>query len=308
MNCEGITTPFQSHGPRSWELSARSISGLCGMLLDAGFPPTLFLAPDCAEEQAPMLEELAARGVELGLFVSPPSLSEGRLKGRLGTYGADQQRALVELAARRVEDAVSLQPRSVRSAGYSASNETFRVLYELGFRQGSLSSPGQSLPKEGAVWVGAPLDAHHVDAGDRLRAGALPFLELPVTSDPEQVSRSGYPIDLRIENGPFEQWHRPIIERQLARMQAEGVPFRALCVATGNSMPYGRPAESYMIANAAPLTSKGRRPLRGGPAPTPYTATLEDLLDYFEQLEQQYEIVPVTLAGAHERYRRVALS
>ncbi|MBC8077224.1 MAG: hypothetical protein H7Y32_14200, partial [Chloroflexales bacterium] len=187
MNCEGASSRGSTSAPRSWEQGARTIGAFCGRLLDFGFPPTLFVAPDCAEEQAPMLEELASRGCELGLFLSPAAVSDGRYRQPFGAFSAPQQRELVEVAAERFESALGIQPRSFRAQHYSASDHTFRTLFELGFRQGSLSSPGRDSRREHAVWRGTDPDAHHVDPASKLRAGAMPFLELPVTTNYKQI-------------------------------------------------------------------------------------------------------------------------
>src|SRR5205814_9222375 len=130
------------------------------------------------------------------------------------------------------------RPHSFRSGGFSASDATFQVLYELGFRQGSLSIPGRDLPRDAVSWSGAETAPHYVDPANRLRAGALPFLELPVTSDPDRWYRQGFPYDLRIESSTVEDWHRPLIEAHLGRLAADNVAFRTLCFFTSNSVAY----------------------------------------------------------------------
>ena len=147
LECETVSTKSTSIAPKTWNMSARSIDGFCGRLLVAGYPPTLLLAPEPADEHAPMLEELHTRGCELALLVDPPSLPEKSYRKALGEYSAAEQREIVALASNLFESAVGMQPRSLRSSGFSASNETYRVVYELGFRQGSLSNPGQERPR-----------------------------------------------------------------------------------------------------------------------------------------------------------------
>jgi hypothetical protein len=304
MNCEGASSRDSSTAPRSWEQGARTMGAFCGRLLEAGYPPTLFVAPDCADEQAPILEELASRGCELGVFLSPTMVSEGRYRQPFGAFTARQQRELVEVAAERFESALGIQPRSFRAQHYSASDETFRTLFELGFRQSSLSSPGRNAPREHAVWRNANPDPHHVDPANRLIAGAMPFLELPVTTNPAQVDREGSPDDLCIERGPFAAWHKPIIEQQLARMDAAQTRFRALCIVTSNSMLYTRPGEQPQVQLGA-FTSRGRRPISQSVNDV-HTETLVALLDLFDSLAARYTIVPVTLAAAHDAFRRMS--
>ncbi len=280
MDCEPVATKPSPEGPRSWEVSARSIEGFCSLLLNAGYVPTLFVAPPCAVEHAPMLEELAERGAEVGLQVHPPSMLDGRFKHMLGDYNEEAQRFLIESAAQEVRAALGFWPRSFRGGRFSASDVTFKLLYELGFRQGSLSLPGRQVPRHGAAWEGAVIDPHYADPADRLRGGTLPFLEIPVTSDPARFYRSGYPYELCIERGPFEGWHRELIENRLARMAAEQVQFRALCFYTANTLPYHDHNSRY-------------------------AETLRALLSYLDTLRDTNEVIPMALAGAHDRFQRM---
>jgi hypothetical protein len=278
MDCEPVATKGIAEGPQTWEISARAIEGFCYRLLSAGYPVTLFVSAPCAEEHTPLLEELAEHGVELGLHVHPPSLDRGLYTRHLGAYNAAEQRTIIEAASERFREALGSYPHSFRSGAFSANNATFQVLYELGFRQGSLSVPGRDVPRHAAAWAGAETEPHYVDPSDRLRAGRLPFLELPVTSDAQRWYRRGFPYDLCIENSTFEDWHRPLIEHHLERMASDQVSFRTLCFVTRNHFAYYRDDDRH-------------------------STTVERLIGYFETLAEHYELAPVTLAGAHARFR-----
>jgi hypothetical protein len=280
MDCEPVPTQMVKTGPKTWALSGRAIEGFCDRLSSAGYPATLFVSALCAEEHGPLLEELAERGIELGLHVHPPHFDDARAMRPLGEYDAESQRALIEGAAERVYDALGFRPRSFRPGIFSASDATFEVLYELGFRQGSLSLPGFDLPREAADWRGAVMAPHHVDPASRLRAGGLPFLELPVTSDPDSWYRTGHPYDLRIENSSVEDWHRPLIEHHLERLEEQQVAFRTVCFVTNNSIAYHQSDDRHSV-------------------------TVEKLIDYLETLAGRYELVPTTLAGAHQYFRQL---
>lgn len=280
MDCHPAATRMAPDGPKTWEQSARSIDSYCTRLQNAGYPPTLFLTPWCAQEHEPLMGELAKRGVELGLYIQPQSLIDGGFRRYLGQYPQDQQRAVVTLALKQFQDALGHRPQSCRPAMFSASDDTFSVLYELGFRQGSVSSPGRVLSLYEAVWPGAPPDAHYVDPSSRLRSGDLPFLEVPVTTDATQV-RGKLSPDLAIENGTFDDWHRPLIEGQLGRMETEGVSFRTLCAITRNSFSYHNTGD------------------RTG-------TTLDALISFFDRLEERYEIIPSTLANLHASFRTLS--
>jgi len=271
MDCERIAAESPPGGPASWELSERAILGYCERLLERGFRPTLFLTPECGAQHVSMLQDLAAQGVELGLHVHPQSLGDHRYSRYLGEYAAAQQRQILEQACDTMAEALGQRPRSFRPGNFSASNTTYRVLYDLGFRQGSVSDPGRSCPHYAALWEGAPRDPHYVDQADRLIVGELPFLEVPVTTDPDGVRPNGIPYELRLESGSFGTWHRPIVERTLSRLERERVAFRALCLFTHNSFSYDRDDD-------------------------PHTVTLCETLDY---LARDTEVVPVTLQGAH---------
>lgn len=278
IDCDAVALKRATRDvPRSWEQSARAIEGYCTRLLAAGIPPTLFLAHEAAAEHEPMLAELTVRGVELGLLIHPPTMELGRFNQDFGSYSAQDQRLIADFAAERFADAVGARPRSVRAGKYSASDDTFRVLAELGFRQGSLSRPGWNLPRFAARWDGAPHDAHYAHESSRLRAGELPLLELPLSTDPQQRHVDGMPYELMIDAGSHDALHMPVIEARLAAMDAEQTPFRALCFTTTTNVDY------Y--------------------ADNQHSSTLEQLIDTVLALSGRYELAPVTLAGAHQRYR-----
>jgi hypothetical protein len=277
MDCQPSGSRGAPEGPKSWHQSAQAIDGFCTRLLRAGFPPTLFLTPRCAQEHAPLLVEKAGSGAELGIYVQPQSL-EGRGYGKyLGDYDGDTQREIVRETIERFQEALERRPLSVRTGMFSANDATFSVLYELGFRQGSVSNPGRRVGPHAASWTGAVRDAHYVDPTNRLIRGDLAFLEIPVTSDADEV-RGGVASDLAIENGPVATWHRPLIEGQLARMETEEVTFRALCLYTRNAYGFRDPKDLH-------------------------AQTLDGLIEYLSELSDSYELMPATLAGAHAGYR-----
>jgi hypothetical protein len=279
MDCYPANSRSAPEGPADWIQSGRSIEGYCDSLRAVGFPATLFLCPQAIAEHDPLLDDLASLGAEVALEIHPPSLPTGRRGKYLGQYTRTEQRALIETAARAFEEILGRQPRSVRSAMFSASDDTFPLLFELGFRQGSLSSPGRRVGKHAAQWIDAETDPHYVDSTSRLRKGAIPFLELPVTTDAQQ-SAGGVSPDLAIEHGTLEAWHRPLIEGQLARLERENVGFRSLCFITANRHLYNKPGDRLAEA-------------------------LDRLLDYVLSLEDRFTLVPATLSEAHAQFRRL---
>ncbi len=279
MDCLPAVRKATEGGPKTWEISARSIESFCTQLHAAGYPVTLFASPDCAEEHSPLLEELTdALDAELGLYVSPKLATDGQYKRYLGAYGEEEQREIVKIAMDRFMDAMERRPQSFRSAEFSASDDTFGVLYSLGFQQGSVSAPGRQVAKYQAVWVGAPTTPHYPSRDDRLQEGDLPFLEVPVTTDPDRVV-GGVSAELCVDTGKFETWHRQIIERHLESLEAQDTAFKLLCLFTRNG-------SAYHQRSAQPAENLAR------------------ILDHLESLRESYEIAPVTLFDAHQHYMR----
>jgi peptidoglycan/xylan/chitin deacetylase (PgdA/CDA1 family) len=279
MDCERIAAESPPGGPESWELSERAITGYCRALAAYGHYPTLFLTPECARQHAALLDRLAAGGVELGLHVHPQSLFDHRYDRYLGEYDAAMQTEILGRAAEAVAEAIGARPVSFRPGNFSANDDTLGVLYGLGFRQGSVSDPGRSAPHYAAVWEGAYPDPHYVDLSDKLAVGDTPFLEMPLTTDPDQRRPNGFPYELRVESGPFVEWHRPILAKTLRRFEEQDVAFRALSIFTHNYHEYSDADDARSV-------------------------TLRAILDYIGSLSD-YELVPVTLQQAHAHYRRV---
>lgn len=266
--------------PRTWETSARSIDGFCNGLLAAGHRPTLFCTVGVARDQTPLLEEFKSTGIEIGLLLDPREL-DPKLRHYLGHYDRDDQRQIVRVAVHRFAQIFGTRPRSVRAVEHSASDETFAILHEAGFTQGSISNPGRRVRKYQAVWDGAEPDPHLAAENDRLRAGTLEFLEVPVTTDATQ-STGGVAPELDLDFGEFDQWHRPLAEAQLERMESQRVPFRALCWIGRNGAPYGEPD-------------------------APCARTLTRAIDYVTTLGGRFQVGSMTMAELHGAFRQQSL-
>jgi hypothetical protein len=278
LNCEPPRTKLNTEAPRTWDIAARAVEGFCTRVIRAGYPPTLFIASECVEEQEPMFEDLAKRGAEIAMLMHPPQIGDGRFTKNLGQYSADDQRTLINYAAEKFADRLGTRPHSFRGGYFSANDFTYRVLFDLGFRQGSLSEPGRRIARYDAIWVDAPHDPHYVDPEHKERIGSMPFLELPVTTDTDGEVARGIPLTLELAMGTFDALLRPTVEGALARMERNQAPFRLLCIAAANRLDY------Y-------------------PDNDPPAQSLEALLDMFEVLAETYEIIPVTAASAHDHYR-----
>ncbi len=276
MDCERVAAHSPPGGPETWEISERAIRGYCDRLLDAGFAPTLFCVPECAEYHTDMLLDYATRGVELGLHVHPRSFRGGDWTGYLAEYDRAMQRHIIaeELAATAA--ALRQRPTSFRAGNLSASDETFSVLVELGFQQGSNSIPGRNAPHFAAVWEGACPDAHWADEHSRLRPGTLPFLEVPITTDPSRRTPEGSPYELRIEHGTFEDYHRRTLESAIEDVDRRGASFLSICILTHNFFDY----------------SDGQEVM---------TSTLDGFINYLRGMNTR-DVVAVTMTEAREAF------
>lgn len=265
--------------PRTWEISARNIDGFCSRLIGAGHRPTLFCALSVLANHTPLLEEYASAGAEVALLADPSELRRN-LRHQLGHYGGEDQREIARVSVHRFSQLLGSRPRSVRTMEFSASDETFAALREAGFLQGSVSEPGRRVRQYQAMWEGAVPDPHLVHPGDRLRAGSLEFLEVPITTDPAQ-STGGVPPELSLDIGDFEEWHRPLAEAQLERMERDGVGFRALCWLARSGSPYGDAAAAC-------------------------TRALQSAIEFVESLRSRFQVTSLTVAQAHSEFRRLA--
>jgi len=246
MDCETIAQESPTGGPLDWELSERAMRGYVEALADRGHRATLFLIPRLAEVQAELLVELRGAGAELGMHMHPQTADLGH-DNYLGEVSAHEQRRILRDGRDRIQAAVGEPPVSFRPGNFSASDDTFGVLVELGFTQGSVSLPGRVLPDFAAVWAGAEPLAHWASPSDRLRAGELDFLELPCAVELCEVGgpgdRPGDVRHLRLEREGFLEWAPDLIERHLARQVETAWWLKSLVVMTHNTRDYGDSTE-----------------------------------------------------------------
>ena len=278
MDCERIAAESPPGGPESWELSERAIGGFCRVLLEAGIAPTLFIMPECAERHTQLFQALASQGVELGLHLHPQSFNDHRYSQYLGEYPGKIQRDIILQSMNVFKEALKIKPVSFRPGNFSASDETFGILSELGFEQGSVSDPGRDLPAYAAIWKDACPYPHWANAEDKFVPGDLPFFEVPLTTNPDQHHpHHRTPHELRIEDGTFQDWHLPIITYALRRMESENVQFLTLCLFTHNYLEYSDNQCEH-------------------------TKTLKDILRYLDTLGGKHNIFGTTLGDLRNRW------
>lgn len=243
MDCETIQVESPvTGGPADWGLAERAIRGYVETLAARGQRVTLFLIPRLAEAQAAVVRDMAEQGAELGVHLHPQTTDLGYAE-HLGQLPAGTQRELIRSARDRVADAVGAVPRAFRPGCISASDATYSILSEEGFTHGSVSLPGRHRPDLGADWAGADPFAHFASANNRLAAGDLPFLELPIAADPDDFAGPpqglGDARHIRLERDGICDWGPTLIAAHLRRQIADGVPLKTLVLMTHNTREYG---------------------------------------------------------------------
>ena len=268
MDCERIRKFSPPGGPETWELSESAIRGYMEALTDHGLLGTFFIVPETAERHRELFLEALKEGFELAMHYHPQSFLDGRYTKYLGEYSYGEQLEQLKKAREAWKRALGLEPKSFRPGNCSANEHTYRILYELGFRQGSTYIPNRNIPKFHAVWVGADPYPHHVNGMD--------FFEVPITSDIEEAVEKGDPTHLRIE-GYNEERLCSLVEKWVRHLIGRKVEVKAIVVVTHNFIDY------------SDKEGKHRR-------------RLEKLIDFITTTAKRLdlELVPITLRALHE--------
>ena len=148
-----------------------------------GYPVSFFAHPEVVAEQAVLYRGLADDGATLGMHLHPWKFDDGRYKAHFGGMAEAEMKACLNDAIAMWQDAIGRHPLYFRPGTFSANDNAFRVLAEMGFRGGSLSVPGRFYPQQNAIWTGAEPDPHRGHISFRQLAGALDFANMPVSVD-----------------------------------------------------------------------------------------------------------------------------
>ena len=246
MDCENLHDLSGVGGVTDWDFSERSIRGFADLLEEQGQRSTLFLCPETAVAHQSWLPEIEARGHELAMHFHPDSFADGNARGlgQLGEYPGEVQRNMLTDGITMWSDALGRSPHCFRPGCFSANDETFRILVDLGFRYGSCSSPGRNEPRIGAIWQPPLLDTHRVNASLRSLPGDLDFVEVPLTVDWEVrfAHRFGWdlPQELLIERGDIPTLVE-VIRKNVVRTREASIPLPSICADTHNVWDYSDP-------------------------------------------------------------------
>lgn len=250
MDCETPRADVTEHaalmsasGPADYTESDRAIRGYAETAAAWGYPVTLLAHPEVAAGNTRLLLNLQQHGACLGLHLHPYKMAGSRHFLDLGAYTAAEQTEILTQALERWHHALGQHPRYFRAGYFSASDVTFGVLSELGFRGGSLSNPGRVLPAHCSVWAGAEPYPHRAHTGFRLLSGESDFVEVPVSSAFGRPVARGHAGERGFEWPyiPHSYDHREVIRDLLRRFAADQPAVPVLVTDTHNDQDYTDP-------------------------------------------------------------------
>lgn len=278
MDCERIASEApEGGGPKSWEIGEKAILRFTEILLSKGFKAVLFIQPEAAKRYADLLLNLKDKGFELGLHIHPGSFRNLTFKKYLGSYPREEQRNILDLAVSDWTEALGYKPKTFRAGMFSANDYTYKILYELGFRQSSTSKPERSVPEIYASWAGASSHAHHVDPNNRLISGTLELYEVPLSVNFQKMIYPNDPLDLRIEARCTLEEHGTTIDLNIKRMIELNIPLKTIVSITHNT--------EFFLYNQS---------------------VLEFIISYVEEAAAKYDtkIISTTLEELHNEVHR----
>lgn len=308
MDCEPSTqtTHPSATGPHDWALGQRSCEGYAKIAAEYGLPATYFIHPESAIAQADMYKRLQQDGACLGLHMHPWKYSMWRYNGErfMAHYGGlsekEQRELLIESSA-LWEEALGLRPEIFRPGTFSANDSIFKVLAELGFKGGSCSVPGRMMPEMRAIWTGAHPDPHRASPVLRQVAGALDFVNVPVSTDFSTLLEGRLGRRLHPDLRPDVDWESqygvnyPTIARNLIQQLMERKPaVPTICLLTHNHYDFedaNDPATQRLRQSLQALAvACAEAGIRIKPA------TIDSVVD--EVLAQPYEEEEMVLEGS----------
>ena len=171
-------------GPDNWEDSEKFIRGYADRAGEFGYPVTSFIHPEVTEVQADLFHELGEKGHCVdGLHLHPWKFRDGKYKAHFGGLSEADTRAALSECISMWQGGMGRRPLYFRPGTFSANDNMYKVLVDLGFRGGSCSIPGRIWPRMNAIWTGAEPDPHRPHAIFRQIVGDLEFANMPVAVD-----------------------------------------------------------------------------------------------------------------------------
>jgi hypothetical protein len=198
MDCEPANTHISEHalkmsnsGPGDYILSERSIDGYIEILEENNLPVTLFIHPEIAKEHKKLLINYDSEKVCFGMHIHPYKLTNSNYKFDLGAYSYEDQYNIIKNAGEKWRESMGYNPLFFRAGYFSANDNTYAVLDNLGYIGGSVSIPGRILPSHYSIWAGTEPFPHRANLYFRQSVGKSNFIEIPVSVDFKNKVKNG---------------------------------------------------------------------------------------------------------------------
>jgi peptidoglycan/xylan/chitin deacetylase (PgdA/CDA1 family) len=230
---------------RDAALGIRSVLKIADILEARGAVGTYQVLPSDIEASPRTYLELVNRGHDVGLHTHPACEGECDF---LGVYGPEDQDRIIGAAVKRFTDAMGRFPDTY-GAGYGSVNDfTYGIIYKNGFRNGITALPGRVARSYASFHAGKLEDVHYAHPYNRLLAGGLDFVEIPLTVDQQPLrDLKGQPLDLRVEHVDLPGQARTI-GKAIARQLANQAPVKVIRGLTHSTVDYSDPTENRLPA------------------------------------------------------------
>lgn len=244
MDCERINDEAPgSGGPVDYDLSERSISSLAELALKLDVKASFYPMPEMAAYHRSLFLELEQDGFGMGHQFHATCFRDFRWTEHLGFYPKDEQYEVLALATDDWAQALGKRPVVFRCGNASASDDTYPILQELGYKVSSSSMPGRYSPQTHGLWVGKFPFPHHTSSKSRLVAGDMDLYEVPIAKHPSRhvIGNPGEPHDLRPDrfgSAACLDIYRDTIDAWLELMKQIDPPVKTIVVGTHNTIDF----------------------------------------------------------------------
>lgn len=203
MDCERILDFSPDGGPKTWDISQKSIESYAEVLNKEGFPVTFFIVPDCASEQHELFKRMDSNGNECGIHIHPACWKNNYTHASdfkaIGGYDEETQNKIIYESIEQFKNSLGFTPKSFRGGFFSANNSTYSLLLRNGIKCGSTSLPGRLLKHKNSIWIGKRRDIHKVSLINRLGEGDSEFIDIPATTHLNRFGFLSKHGDIRME-------------------------------------------------------------------------------------------------------------
>lgn len=231
-------------GPVSDEAGMRAILDFENVLRLRGYRATYFVHPELIEAHPEFYRNLRKEGCGLGLHLHTTKFSVAPQACELGGLAPAEQHRLLDLSVSMFEKGLGISPRLFRPGCFSANDDTYRILCDLGFCGGGVSIPERIWTERFCIWSGAYPYVHLAHRSFRQCPGDLPFVEIPLSVDlttPLRYNPVGFyhhpdlrPGGVYSETDEVPVNRRALLHNILRRMAADNPPIKTLVVDVHN--------------------------------------------------------------------------